>query len=259
MPRQLPQAALDEIAELISGYASHIYVVTLDGNRADTGAAFALSSNAVQTFDEEGEPTANDYLVKIKSVDALRLGFGSPTDRMTIGLENVSGEYRPHWFRGSAIRVGVWIEQINRADPALQPFRSVYVPFFRAECVGAEDTDNLLNLYLVSEAQSRPCGAVRTQSRRCPWRFKDENCAYSGPGSTCSKIYDDATAGCEFYDNQHRFGGIPNPDLNQNLINAQAGGSYGGGGYQGGGGSGIGGGGFIDGRYRDPFEYLMLN
>lgn len=259
MPRQLSQAALDEIAELIAGYASHSYVVALDGNRADTGAAFALSSSTVFTFDEEGDAVSNDYVVKIKNPDSLRLGFGSPTDRMTVGLENVSGEYRPGWFRGSAIRVGVWIQQIDRADSALVPFRSVYVPFFRAECVGAEDTDNLLNLTLVSEAQSRQCGAVRTQSRRCPWQFKSTECGYSGAGDTCSKIYDDAAAGCEFYENQHRFGGIPDPDLNQSIVNAQAGGLYGGGGYQGGGGSGIGGGGYIDGRYRDPFEYMLLN
>jgi hypothetical protein len=49
--------------------------------------------------------------------------------------------------------------------------------------------------------------ATRQVQKHCPLIFKGEACGYSGPLTTCNKVYE-SEDGCSGRQNQHRFGGV---------------------------------------------------
>lgn len=95
-------------------------------------------------------------------------------------------------------------------------FALPYVPFktwdrkvlLVGEISGVNVTDNTASISIVSDiAPNVAFISARPIQTHCPLIFKGTACGYSGPLTTCNKLYD-SEDGCAGRANQHRFGGI---------------------------------------------------
>lgn len=168
----------------------------------------------------------NDYTRPLKEVGELKLSMGRAADRVEVTISNVDGVQAYDFMvanqiytRGSQVTLG----RLYR-NPA-QLGTDYHVELFQCTIAAFSASDTEVRLTLISDLfQGGMVGATRLVNTTCQFTFKDpDTCGYSGAGTTCSKIYDDATGGCLFYSNQHRYGGALNRN-NQAQKSVSAGG-----------------------------------
>jgi hypothetical protein len=76
------------------------------------------------------------------------------------------------------------------------------------EISGVEVNENIVRIKIVSDiAPNVAFIAARPVGTNCPLVFKGVRCGYSGPLTTCNKVYI-SEGGCSGRENQHRFGGV---------------------------------------------------
>lgn len=76
------------------------------------------------------------------------------------------------------------------------------------EISGVDIDENIASIKIVSDiAPNVAFIASRSVSTHCPLVFKGVACGYSGPLTTCNKVYI-SDGGCSGRSNQHRFGGV---------------------------------------------------
>lgn len=156
---------------------------------------------------------ANDYTKPLKEVGELKLSMGKAADRVEVVISNEDGGQIGDFLlvdqlltRGSEVTLG----RLYRNPVELGT--DYHVELFQATISTFVADESEIRLTLISDMyRGGTVGATRTVSSTCQFTFKDaETCAYAGAGTTCTKIYDDATGGCDFYSNQHHYGGALN-------------------------------------------------
>jgi hypothetical protein len=151
----------------------------------------------------------NIYPRSIRNVGEMKLSMGRAADRVEVVLSNAENDTGPLFYQERDISRGS-IVQIGRLyyNPS-EPGEQEHVVLFTGTVASVTVDENDTRLSIVSDLfAGGQVGATRLVSPSCQFKFKDpETCAYSGAGTVCTKIYDDATGGCEFYANQHHFGG----------------------------------------------------
>lgn len=154
-----------------------------------------------------------DYSRPLKSVGELKLSMGKAADRVEVVISNEDNGQIGDFLladnlltRGSEVTVGRLYR--NPAELGTE----YHVELFQGTIATFTANNSDIRLTLISDMyKGGTVGATRTVATTCQFTFKDAStCAYSGAGTVCSKIYDDAAGGCEFYSNQHHYGGALN-------------------------------------------------
>lgn len=156
---------------------------------------------------------SNDYTKPLKEVGELKLSMGRAADRVEVVISNADGAQTGDFMlanqiftRGSQVTLG----RLYRNPTELGTDH--HVVLFQGTIAAFSANDIEIRLTLISDLyQGGMVGATRLVNATCQFTFKDpDTCGYVGSETVCSKVYDDATGGCLFYNNQHRYGGALN-------------------------------------------------
>lgn len=195
------------IAAAINKSAVHsevvwLLIVELDVVDLETGEVVetiraAKNSEAVTINDNVYEAAAFDFSIEEKEnqLPELSLSMSDPYLVFTSYLEKYQG------LRGSKFRIAT----VNSEEFDLKP------AFYNFSVTNASaDTENYvarLNLGIPNQL-SQKFPARRQTKLRCQWRYKSEDCGYTGEKPSCDLSLEGPN-GCKVHGNVRNFGGYP--------------------------------------------------
>lgn len=145
------------------------------------------------------------YKPWIKSCGPFKLSRSLITDGGTVILQNVSGAITRELmkalnsdeFEGALCIYRWWVQDVEA--PAWE-FHCYVTAAYGDELQG---TLQLLQLFDLSQQN-----ALDVYSEQCTWRYKEERCGATDPGTVCSKLFT-GTNGCQSHGPIERHNGMP--------------------------------------------------
>jgi hypothetical protein len=201
-----------------------------------------ITVSSVNAFGVSTAVVPVSYTADVRGVPNVRFSEGRAPDGGDLLLQNMTNLYSP------------LIGQLNRVfDSASVVLYDCFKkpdgtyeadPIFVGKVRDVRGDEELVRLSIVVDYAVRTALVANRQlTQKCLADFGDDRCGYPKlPGQVCSKIYDDAEAGCLFWDWQEYFWGAPSAQFTAASTTDPFGDI--GGGNTGGDGTGFGNGGF---------------
>ena len=178
------------------------YLTLLEIGIAESAHAPVVETIYVTNSDESVEWNGNTYVRYPFEVELKQEAKEMP--ELTLSMQDVSGllHARVTQYRGA---VGFRVRVIGmNADTMDEP--EIQEDFF---VLSSNQNDFTVSFQIGTAQSTMSAFPPRRQFRDvCAWRYKGDECGYSGEMPTCSRSYN-GTNGCIAHNNGRRYGGFP--------------------------------------------------
>ena len=166
-------------------------------------------------FDENIFYNGNKFQPIPFEIDEFATSITTEVDNLTVTIDNVSlipvslflnNDQRNR----TAILYFAVLDNEGRLIGAFEVFRG----FIKSIEFREEEDTSICKITISHELSEWKKETLRLQTYRCPWRFKDSNCLYSGSATWCDKSYNR----CSQLGNTANFGGFWNL---QDIVNRE--------------------------------------
>jgi hypothetical protein len=176
------------------------------------GTILRLGDATLYNVPEAGDVLLYGYEAKIVQDAQVKISTTRTADQATITAENVDKELGLTINNVNTVLLGAKVtcckvfSEINNLPPVSKVWESKVLLI--GEIAFVDVTEDEVTIKIVSDtAPNVAFIAAREVGNKCPLIFKGVACGYSGPLTTCNKLYQ-SDGGCSGRANQHRFGGV---------------------------------------------------
>jgi len=157
-------------------------------------------------IDDEVFYNGNKYIPVPFKINQFEYSIGTSVDNLTITFDNVS-----------LIPISLFLNKEQRGKDVVLYFGAldnngkligayeIFRGFINRINIKEEKDTSIAEIEITHELATWNRQTLRMQTYRCPWRFKDKNCRYTGTETWCDKTY----ARCQQLNNTQNFGGFP--------------------------------------------------